>query len=83
MVTSTSNLPTQTGEGILIVTGNTNKTYYPKRLVTDKTGQMNTTEYSTNNDIHDDFNIHSRIKLKISNATASKGVTAYIYVEEF
>ena len=75
-------LPTSEGELIIGVPGNTDITFYPQRLVTDKTGAMETAEYSDTNDIHEEFNVFSRLILKISSATAGKGVKVYVTFEE-
>jgi len=76
------NLPTQTGEALLVVKGNTDKTYYPKRLLTDNTGLMETDQYSDANDVHGDYITFGRLKASISNATEGKGVTIYVVIEE-
>jgi len=77
-----ASLPSE-GEAILVVTGNTDKTYYPERLVSDTTGQMETVEYSANNDMQDKFANYSRLKITLSNATEAKGATIYITTEDY
>ena len=74
---------TKPEEGILIITGNTDTAYYPKRLMTDITGEFNTAEYSAGNDIQGDYVVSAPVRISITNATAGKGVTAYLVVEEW
>jgi len=69
-------------EGFLVVTGNTDAVYYPENFLVNNSGVQGSVDYSTGNDVHDKFTVFDLIHIQIMNATANKGVTAEIIVEE-